>query len=117
MSPAPPNIVGVLARVYVDDLDAALPLYRALSDDDAPLRFEFRGLRLAKVGSFLLIEGADDEIRSHVATIAVRDIGPVVQAITDAGGELIDGPAPGPNGARLIARHPDGNVVEYIERG
>lgn len=34
-----------------------------------------------------------------------------------AGGELPEGPAPGPDGARLIARHPDGTVLGYIEVG
>ena len=29
----------------------------------------------------------------------------------------IEGPAPAPNGARLIARHPDGSVFEYLETG
>ena len=31
--------------------------------------------------------------------------------------EVVEGPAPAPNGARLIARHPDGAVFEYIETG
>ena len=33
------------------------------------------------------------------------------------GGQLLEGPAPAPNGDRLIARHPDGAVFEYIETG
>lgn len=109
------NILGVLARIYVDDLDVALPLYQELSDGEDPHRFEFRHLRLAKVGSFLLIEGAENEVRSHSATIAVRDINAVAHSVEDAGGKLVDGPAVGPNGPRLIARHPDGNIIEYIQ--
>jgi hypothetical protein len=41
----------------------------------------------------------------------------VLTALQAAGGEIAEGPAPAPNGARLIARHPDGTVFEYIEAG
>ena len=109
------NVVGVLARVYVDDLDAALPLYERLTGDEEPLRFAYGSMRLAKVGVFLLVQGATAEVRSHAATVDVRNILQVIEAITAAGGTVLEGPAPGPNGARLIARHPDGNVLEYIE--
>ncbi len=115
MSSTQPNILAVLARIYVDSLDTAVPLYRVLADDAEPRTFEFDGLRLATVGPFLLIERADEEVRSHVATIAVRDIDIVVRAVDEAGGQLLDGPAPGPNGPRLVARHPDGSAIEYIQ--
>lgn len=109
-----PNVVAVLARIYVDDLDVALPLYGALSDGAEPHAFAFRGMRLAMVGSFLLIEGADAEARSRAATILVRDVGAVARQVAGAGGEVLEGPAEGPNGPRLVARHPDGSVLEYI---
>ncbi|MCI1674049.1 MAG: hypothetical protein LKI34_07540 [Bifidobacterium tibiigranuli] len=111
------NIVSVLARIYVDDIEKALPLYEQLSDGEAPQRFDYGEVRLAKVGAFLLVQGASDEVRSHAATVNVRDIRQVVEAIRAAGGELLEGPASGPNGARLIAQHPDGTVLEYIETG
>lgn len=109
------TVVEVLARIYVDDLDAALPLYVALSDGAEPRRFEFGDVRLAWVGSFLLLEGAGKDARGRAATVIVSDMNVAVRAITAAGGELLDGPAPGPNGPRLIARHPDGAVIEYIQ--
>lgn len=117
MSSATPNVLAALARVYVDDLDAAIPLYQALTGLDEAHRFEFREMRLAKIGSFLLVQGADAEVRSHAATIAVRDIDMTAKTIRDADGELLDGPAPGPNGPRLVARHPDGSIIEYIQLG
>lgn len=109
------NITGVLARVYVDDLDRALPLYERLTGDSSPLRFGHEGVLLAKVGVFLLIQGATREVRTHAATVNVRDIMKVVDAVTASGGTLLEGPAPGPNGTRLVVRHPDGNVIEYVE--
>lgn len=109
------NVIRVLARVYVDDLDGSLPLYERLTGDHAPHVFDYGPTRLAQVGDFLVIQSTDDQVRSHAATIAVRTMSPVVEAITQAGGQLLDGPAPGPNGARLVARHPDGNILEYIQ--
>jgi predicted enzyme related to lactoylglutathione lyase len=108
------NIIDVLARIYVDDLDAALPLYERLTGEASHL-FRYGAMRLARTGVFLLVEHATPEARAHSATVNVRDITQVVDAVTAAGGELMEGPAAGPNGERLIARHPDGNIVEYVE--
>ncbi|QUD80909.1 hypothetical protein J8M97_13650 [Gordonia polyisoprenivorans] len=114
MTDAPSNIVAALARVHVDDLDAALPLYRELTGDE-PHTFGFRDIRLATVGAFLLIEGGDEQVRSRTATVIVRDIAVVERTVADLGGTVLEGPAPAPNGPRLIARHPDGAVFEYIQ--
>jgi predicted enzyme related to lactoylglutathione lyase len=111
-----PNISGVLARVFVTDLDAAIPLYEELAQARAE-RFAFREVELARVGPFLLLAGHTAAYRDRTATIEVASLAPVLAALQAAGGEIVDGPAPGPNGARLIARHPDGAVFEYIETG
>ena len=44
--PGMPNINGVLARVFVPDLDAAIPLYQALAQAPAVNRFRFRDAEL-----------------------------------------------------------------------
>jgi predicted enzyme related to lactoylglutathione lyase len=110
------NIQGVLARVFVDDLDATIPFYEGLTRQTAH-RFGFRDVQAARVGSFLLFAGDTEAYRDRVATVLVRDLGPVLEALTSSGGSVVEGPAPAPNGARLIARHPDGSVFEYIESG
>jgi predicted enzyme related to lactoylglutathione lyase len=70
------------------------------------------------VGPFLLLSGPDAaRYNDRVATLLVNDLGPVVRDITEAGGDILDGPNPAPNGARLIARNPDGAVFEHIETG
>ncbi len=117
MSTSESNVVAVLARVYVDDIEAAAPLYEALTQGERPHRFNFRDMHLAKIGSFLLVQGADEGVRSHSATVAVRNVGIVAEAISAASGELLEGPDVGPNGPRLVARHPDGTIVEYIQLG
>lgn len=110
------NISKVLARVFVSDLDAAVPLYEELAQAQAE-RFGFRDVKLARVGSFLLLAGNTDTYRDRTATIQVASLAPVLAALESAGGEVIEGPSPAPNGARLITRHPDGAVFEYIETG
>jgi predicted enzyme related to lactoylglutathione lyase len=109
------NIIGVLARVFVDDLDAALPLYQGLAEGQTPSRFRFRDVELARVGPFLLLSGNTAAYRDRVATVLVRDLDPVIDDIERSGGQIVEGPAPAPNGRRLIARHPDTSIFEYIE--
>lgn len=111
------NIVDVLARVFIDDLDAAIPLYQALADGAPVHRFTFRDVELARVGQFLLLSGNTAAYRNRVATIVVHELGPVLSALELANGVVLEGPSPAPNGDRLIARHPDGSVFEYIEGG
>jgi catechol 2,3-dioxygenase-like lactoylglutathione lyase family enzyme len=115
--PAASNVRGVLARVIVPDLDAALPLYQDLAGVAEARRFSFRDVELAWVGPFLLLSGNTDAYRDRTATILVASLPPVLSSLDAAGGEVIEGPSPGPNGARLVARHPDGSIFEYIETG
>jgi predicted enzyme related to lactoylglutathione lyase len=114
--PGMPNIGKVLARVLVPDLDAAIPLYEELAQARAE-RFGFRDVELARVGPFLLLAGNTAAYRDRTATVEVASLAPVLAALKAAGGEIAEGPATAPNGARLIARHPDGAVFEYIETG
>mgnify|MGYP001292097952 CR=1 FL=1 len=111
-----PNISKVLARVFVPDLDTAIPLYEELAQARAE-KFGFRDVGLARVGPFLLLAGNTAPYRDRTATIQVASLAPVLAALKSAGGEIVEGPSPAPNGARLIARHPDGAVFEYIETG
>jgi hypothetical protein len=111
------NINGVLARVFVSGLDAAVPLYQELAGVADVSHFAFRDVQLAQVGPFLLLAGNTAAYRDRVATILVEQLGPVITAIENAGGQIVEGPSTAPNGARLIARHPDDSVFEYIENG
>ena len=113
----PGQVRGVLARVESDSIDAALPIYERLTGESAH-RFTYGRINVAKVGSFLLISGPSDAlsaVRGHSATLAVDDIDVVADIVVSGGGHIIEGPADGPNGPRLVARHPDGTVFEYIQ--
>jgi hypothetical protein len=57
------------------------------------------------VGPFLLLAGTPEELapfRDRVASVIVGDVHRVAAMITHAGGELLEGPDPAPNGARLM---------------
>ena len=87
------NISGVVARVFVDDLDAAIPLYQQLAQTTSINRFGFRDVQLAQIGPFLLLSGNTARYRDRVATILVRNLPPVAAAIQAAGGHILEGPA------------------------
>ena len=109
------NVRAVLARVVVPDLDAALPLYQELAGATEIRRFDFRDVQLAQIGPFLLLAGNTAPYQDRTATLLVESLAPVLAALTAGGADIVEGPSPAPNGARLIARHPDGAVFEYIE--
>lgn len=104
----------MLVRVFVEDLAAALPVYRELAGGAEPLRFGFGEVDLTRVGPFLLISGNAEAYRDRVATLLVRSLDPVLAALAAHGGQVVEGPGEGPKGRRLLARHADGSVFEYI---
>jgi hypothetical protein len=110
------NIVKVIARVTVPELSTAVPFYQELGGAEQASTFQYAGVHLASVSPFLLLSGDRAAAFSdRRATLVVRDLKPVTTALHNAGGHILDGPAPGPSGTRMIARHPDGSVFEYIE--
>ncbi|MGH3511972.1 MAG: VOC family protein [Pseudonocardiaceae bacterium] len=110
-------VEGVLARVAVADIDAALPVYEQLSDSTEMRRFRVGDVELAWVGDFLLLSGSPEAIEKYhrVATLLVNDIHAAAAIVVSAGGVVLEGPGEAPNGPRMIARHPDGAIFEYIE--
>ncbi|GAA2532522.1 hypothetical protein [Winogradskya humida] len=114
-----PLVREILARVFVDDLDRALPTYVNLSGGAEPRIFEFRAVRLAWIGSFLLLQVPPDQRAAYdrVATVLVENIKLAQSIVESGGGAVLEGPADGPNGPRMIARHADGSVFEYIQPG
>lgn len=111
------EILGASLRICVDDLDTAIPFYERLAGGRA-LRFERGGVRVAAIGSFLLMSGPEAELevlRKVVATIAVKDVDEAHLLLTDLGARIIAGPLPTPAGRNLLAMHPDGSVFEYVD--
>ncbi|MFE2961134.1 VOC family protein [Nocardia tengchongensis] len=112
------TILSTLARVYVDDLDAALPTFTALTGEQPRLRFAYHELELAGIGAYLLIAGTPEALapyRETHATTIVDDLGEVLTIITTLGGDILDGPNDVPTGRNLTVRHPGGARIEYVE--
>ena len=109
------EILGASLRICVDDLDTAVPFYERLAGGRA-LRFERGGVRVAAIGSFLLMSGPEAELevlRKVAATIAVKDVEEAHRLLTELGARIVAGPVPTPVGRNLIAMQPDGSVFEY----
>ncbi len=110
------SIIGVVVRRRVPDLDAVVPFYEELTGTVGS-RFAFGGAQLAAVGSFLLFAAPDDvaeRLERVVATIKVDDLAEWTPRLQSLGAEIVAPTAATPNGRRLIARHPDGGVFEYV---
>jgi predicted enzyme related to lactoylglutathione lyase len=105
----------MIANVKVENLDDAIPLYQDLAGDMEVRRFPYRELELALVGPFLLYSGPLEKYVSQNATVIVESLTPVLDALDKAGAEILEAPNEVPNGTRIVARHPDGSVFEYMQ--
>jgi predicted enzyme related to lactoylglutathione lyase len=109
---------GVTVRIVVDDLDDVVSFYEALTGE-APERFSYGEVSLARVGGFLLLSGAPTALVALTwvsATILVDDVEEVAEVVREFGGEVVSGPHEVTSGRNLVARHPDGSMFEYIDR-
>jgi predicted enzyme related to lactoylglutathione lyase len=105
----------MIADVEVESLEAAIPFYRELAGDVEVRRFPYRDLELALVGPFLLYSGPLEKYVSQTATVIVDSLHPVLDALNKAGAEVLEAPNDVPNCTRIVARHPDGSVFEYMQ--
>lgn len=112
------TVLATLARVYVDDLDAALPTFVELTGEEPRLRFSYRGLELATVGGYLLLAGSREALapyRGTHATTIVESLDEVLRLTGEHGGEILDGPNEVPTGRNVTVRHPGGAIIEYVQ--
>lgn len=112
------TVLATFARSYVDDLDAALPAFRALTGEDPRLRFSHRGIELAVIGGFLLLAGPPEAlapVRATHATVVVDALTPVLDRAAREGAEILAPPRAAPTGRNLVVRHVGGAVIEYVE--
>ena len=119
MSEERPLVRSVVVRVYLDgadDLDTAVPLYQRLAGEP-PRRFGFQGTQLALIGPFLLSAGGREEAEPDEgpATVAVTDMNTTVRILHEHGALFLEGPTCSEAGKRLVVRHPDGALFEYVE--
>lgn len=112
------KVLATLARLYVDDLDRALPALRELTGQEGRARFTYGGVEVASIGGFLLVAGTDEALarfRGVQSTVLVDDLDGVQALLNARGGEILSGPNQVPTGRNVIVRHPGGVVLEYVE--
>lgn len=113
------SILKTYARLWVDDLDRALPLIQRLSGAAEPdLRLGFHAVELAAIGDFLVVAGTAEARAAYAhasATVIVTDLDAVEATLQAAGATLTTPKAPSPTGRYLYARHADGAEIEYVE--
>ena len=109
------NIRAMIANVEVESLEEAIPLYSELAGGVDAIRFPYQDLELALVGPFLLYSGPLEKYVSQTATVLVESLSSVLDVLGRAGAEILEAPNEVPNGTRIVARHPDGYVFEYMQ--
>ncbi|MEV7596304.1 hypothetical protein AB0O91_02835 [Kitasatospora sp. NPDC089797] len=112
------KVLATLARVYVDELDAALPTLRELTGEREGLRFPHAGVEVARIGGLLVVAGTEEALapfRQVQGTLLVDDLDGLGELLRTLGGELLNGPNQVPTGRNATARHPGGAVFEYVE--
>jgi hypothetical protein len=114
----PVKVLNTLARLYVDDLDRALPALRRLTGQDVRMRFPHAGVEVAGIAGFLVVAGTDGALapfRDVQSTVLVDSLDGLQDLVDSHGGEILSGPAQVPTGRNATVRHPGGVVIEYVE--
>jgi hypothetical protein len=116
------KVYRVFARSYVaaQQLEAAVKFYEELSGEPCGLRFENErdGIRAAVVAGVHIVAGTEAGLYLHPdirATYLVDYVQHFVDPLLRLGGEIVEEPTAGPQGHSMVARHPDGLLVEYVD--
>ena len=116
------RVLNILARrcLPLEKFDATVAFYENLISQRARMRFEYpaHGLRLAQVANLLLIGGNAVSLVAFTATNAtylVDDIQAYAVYLPTIGVEVLRPVQAVPSGWNMLARHPDGAIVEYVQ--
>jgi hypothetical protein len=111
-------ILKTYGRLWSDNMDEALPPLMALVGAGCDLRFDFGDVEVAALGDFLVIAGPEEaaaKLPSASTTVVVSDLEAVKEVLAAHGADITFGPAQGPTGSYMFARHHDGAEVEYVQ--
>jgi hypothetical protein len=117
------RILRVMARAYAapEQMDIVIAFYERLFGEQCKIRLPLPalGLEIAAVGSVHVLSGPEDKLRpfrAAQATFWVDSVANAEKELRQWSSELLVGPERGPGGSFMIARHPDGLAVEYIDQ-
>lgn len=110
------NVLAVVPRLYVSDLQTHLEFYKILLRQEKPQEFQMNGTHVIRFTNLLLIEEVDEPLKKRVAvTIVIDNLQEVKKLILNYNGVIITEPIQIPTGMKMIVRHPDNNIIKYIE--
>ncbi len=108
-----------LTRIYLapEAMEEMLSFYEDIFGERR-FRIQYEGLDLASVGSFFLCAGSDEALNPYreIRTILIVDsLNEFKESLLAHGAEILSEPKQLPTGLNLVAKHPDGSLVEYVE--
>jgi predicted enzyme related to lactoylglutathione lyase len=114
------KVLKILSRLYVNDLDASIAFYEALTGEKCAVRFAYKekDLDLAQIGSLLLIAGNDQALepfRTTTITILVDALTEFREFLLKNGAVIIRDITKVPTGFNIAIKHKDGTIAEYVE--
>ena len=114
------QILKILTRVYVNDIEKAIPFYEELLQTKAGTKFYYaeKKLHIASVGQLLLIGGTDEaltNVRDTPLSFLVDDIHAYKKWLLSNGATIQEDITKVPTGYNMHVRQPDGTIIEYVE--
>ena len=113
------RIFRTYARIYADNLDAALTSLHAVTGEPVAARFSMpNGLELATIGRVLVVAGDEQTLEPYTATagtLIVDDLEECLLRLNQAGAQIVRGPQEVPTGRNLTATLPGDMQIEYVE--
>jgi predicted enzyme related to lactoylglutathione lyase len=114
------KVLKTFTRLYVDNLDLALPFYENIYGVKTQRRFTYPHLNVevATVGDLMLLAGPKDackSLSSIKATFIVDSLAEFLAYFNDVGIRVIRGPQQVPTGKNMTVQHSDGVLIEYVE--
>lgn len=114
------EIKQILSRIYVNDMDQAVPFYEELLHEKCTSRFLYpqMELEIARIRNILFVAGTDEALepfRSTSMTFLVDSVQEYKDFLLQNGALVIRGIQTVPTGWNMTVRHLDGALVEYVE--
>lgn len=114
------HIKQMLSRVYVDNMDCALPFYEELSGRPCANRFKYEqaGLEIARIDNLLIIAGSKQALepfRATSVTFLVDSLVDYRDFLLNNKAQIIRDMQTVPTGLNMTVKHEDGTIVEYVE--
>ena len=112
------KVLKTYTRYFTHDTDASLALLRELLGQEPDYRFSMRGLEVTGIGDVCLVGGSEEAIapiRGSQGPLIVDDLDELQALLRRRGATIIEPETAVETGRMIFAKHPDGEVVEYVE--